>query len=230
MPRLIHAPFCPHSRFIRLVMAEMGMEAEFTEERPWERRTEFLAVNPAGLTPVLVEEEALFVPHADLIAEYLDETRGLALGDRRLLPDPPAARVEVRRLTYWFNHKFFSEVSGPLTLEKINKRFMRNEEGGGPPDTVSIRAARNNVRYHMQYIGWLVARRNWLAGDEMSYADLAAAAHLSCVDYLGDVTWNESEGARLWYAKIKSRPSFRALLGERVAGMAPAATYENLDF
>ncbi|MGL4440532.1 MAG: glutathione S-transferase family protein, partial [Bosea sp. (in: a-proteobacteria)] len=145
MPRLIHAPFCPHSRFIRLVIAEMGMEVEFAEERVWERKPEFLALNPAGTTPVLVEEGTLVVPSADIIAEYLDETRGLAMAERRLLPDPPAERVEVRRLTQWFNQKFFAEVSGPLTLEKIDKRFMRNEEGGGPPDTVSIRAARNNV-------------------------------------------------------------------------------------
>ncbi len=230
MPKLIHAPFCPHSRFIRLVMSEMGMEVDYAEERAWERKLEFLTLNPAGTTPVLVEEGTLVVPHADIIAEYLDETRGLALGERRLLPDPPAERVEVRRLTHWFNHKFHAEVSGPLTLEKINKRFMRTDEGGGPPDTVSIRAARSNVRYHLHYIGWLVARRTWLSGERMTYADLAAAAHVSCVDYLGDVAWNESEGARAWYAKMKSRPSFRALLAERVAGMAPAATYENLDF
>jgi glutathione S-transferase len=230
MPRLIHAEFCPHSRFIRLAMAEMGMESEFIQERVWERRAEFLALNPAGTTPVLIEEGTFVVPEADIIAEYLDETRGLALGDRRLLPDPPAERVEVRRLTHWFNHKFFAEVSGPLTLEKISKRFMRNDQGGGPPDTVQIRGARANVRYHLQYIGWLVARRNWLAGDRLTYADLAAAAHLSCVDYLGDAAWNESEGARAWYAKIKSRPSFRPLLAERVAGMAPAASYDNLDF
>jgi glutathione S-transferase len=230
MPTLLHAPFCPHSRFIRLVMAEMGMEAAMQEERAYERRQSFLQINPAGETPVLVEEGEFTVPGADIIAEYIDETRGLAMGERRLLPEPPAARVEVRRLMHWFNHKFFAEVSGPLTLEKINKRFMKADEGGGPPDMQSIRAARANARYHLQYIGWLTARRNWLAGDQLSYADLAAAAHISCADYLGDVAWEESEGARAWYAKMKSRPSFRPLLAERVAGMAPAAVYENLDF
>ncbi|MCU0883959.1 MAG: glutathione S-transferase family protein [Beijerinckiaceae bacterium] len=230
MPRLIHSAFCPHSRFIRLVMAEMGMEMDLAEERTWERRPDFLALNPAGTTPVLIEEGTLVVPIADVIAEYLDETRGLAMAERRLLPDPPAERVEVRRLAHWFNHTFFEEVSGPLVREKISRRFMRQEEGGGPPDTVVIRAARANVRYHLQYIGWLMGRRNWLAGDRLSYADLAAAAHLSCADYLGDVAWDESEGARAWYAKMKSRPSFRALLAERVPGMSPAASYENLDF
>ena len=230
MPRLIHSAFCPHSRFVRLVAAEMGMELELSEERTWERRPEFLAMNPAGTTPVLVEEGTLVVPIADIIAEYLDETRGLAMARRRLLPDPPAERIEVRRLMHWLNQTFYEEVSGPLTREKISRRFMRQEEGGGPPDTVVIRAARANVRYHLQYIGWLMGRRNWLAGEQLSYADLAAAAHLSCADYLGDVAWDESEGARAWYAKMKSRPSFRALLAERVPGMAPAASYENLDF
>jgi glutathione S-transferase len=230
MPRLIHASFCPHSRFIRLAMAEMGMEAELDGVNPWERDAEFLKLNPAGQTPVLVEEGAFVVPEADIIAEYLDETRGLALAERRLLPEAPAARVEVRRLGAWFNRKFFEEVSGPLVHEKISKRFMRAEHGGGSPDMPTIRAARANVRYHLHYIGWLTARRNWLAGDALSYADLAAAAHLSCVDYLGDVSWDESEGARSWYARMKSRPSFRPLLAERVAGMAPSATYENLDF
>jgi glutathione S-transferase len=230
MPRLIHAPFCPHSRFIRLVMAEMEMEAAFEEERAYERRPAFMALNPAGETPVLIEEDTLAVPGAEVIAEYLDETRGLALGGRRLLPEAPGPRVEVRRLTAWFNRKFFDEVSGPLALEKINKRFMRPEEGGGPPDMTAIRAARTNVRYHLQYIGWLMQRRNWLAGEQMSYADLAAAAHLSVADYLGDVPWDEAEGAKAWYAKMKSRPGFRPLLGEKVAGMAPSGTYADLDF
>lgn len=230
MPSLYHASFCPHSRFIRLAIAEMGMEATFEQETPWERRRDFLVMNPAGETPVLVEEGSFVVPGADVIAEYLDETRGLALGDRRLLPEQPAERVEVRRLVAWFNHKFFHEVSGPLTHEKINKRFMRPEEGGGSPEMGALRAARANVRYHLHYIGWLTQRRNWLAGDRLSYADLAAAAHLSCVDYLGDVNWSENEGARAWYARMKSRPGFRPLLAERVAGMKPPPCYADLDF
>ena len=75
-----------------------------------------------------------------------------------------------------------------------------------------------------------MAGRTWLAGDHLTYADLAAAAHLSCADYLGDVPWNESETAKDWYARIKSRLAFRALLADRVPGIAPAEHYENLDF
>jgi glutathione S-transferase len=230
MAILYYSPFCPHSRFVRLVLAEMGMEPELREERAWERRTEFLILNPAGTTPVLVEKGGFAVPGAGVIAEYLDETRGLALGPRRLLPEGPAERVEVRRLLDWFLNKFHEEVTSYLVLEKVSKRFMGAEFGGGPPDMNAIRAARANVRYHLKYIGYLIATRNWLAGDHLTYADLAAAAHLSSADYLGDVPWDEDETAREWYARVKSRPAFRALLSDRVPGVAPAAHYANLDF
>jgi glutathione S-transferase len=230
MAILYHHPFCPFSRFVRLVLAEMGMDADLIEEKVWERREGFLTLNPAGTTPVLTEEQIASVPGATIIAEWLDETRGLALGDRRLLPENPERRVEVRRLMAWFSEKFAEEVSVPLVQEKIYKRFTPATAGGGSPDPAAIRAAKNNIRYHLKYIGFLIRQRNWLAGDNLTYADLMAAAHLSVVDYLGDVPWAEDDSARDWYARVKSRPAFRTLIADRVAGMAPSAVYADLDF
>ena len=229
MATLHHYTFCPHSRFIRLSFGEMGMQPRTAEERPWEREERFLLLNPSGATPILVENEVA-VPGANLIAEYLDETRGLALDARRLLPANMAGRIEVRRLTEWFNGKFFDEVSGHLVNEKIVKRFLPTARGGGSPDMVAIRAARSNIRYHLRYIGHLAGHRNWLAGDSLTYADLAAAAHLSCADYLGDVPWDEDETARDWYARVKSRPAFRAVLADRLPGFPPPAHYADPDF
>jgi len=230
MLTLFHHPFCPHSRFIRLALGEHNLPAELAEERVWERRNDFLVLNPAGTTPVLVEEDGPAVPGAAIIAEYLDETRGAELGDRRFLPEDLEGRVEVRRLMAWFNDKFFTEVSGPLVTERFYKRHMQVDQGGGPPDTDIIRAAKSNIRYHMAYIGWLVRTRDWLAGERLTYADLAAAAHLSAADYLGDVPWNEDEAAKNWYARVKSRPSFRAILADSHAGIPPSKTYADLDF
>jgi glutathione S-transferase len=229
MLTLFHHPFCPHSRFVRLILEELGLTARLVEERVWERREEFLMLNPAGATPVLVEEGVPPVPGAAIIAEYLDETRRAAALPR-LLPSEAGERVEVRRLMSWFNDKFFAEASGPLVMERVYKRFIPAGNGGGPPDTETMRAARSNIRYHLTYIGWLVRKRDWLAGDRLTYADLSAAAHLSTIDYLGDVPWDEDETAKAWYARIKSRPAFRTLLGETLAGLAPSPSYANLDF
>lgn len=230
MASLHHFSLCAASRFIRLAAAEIGLDLQLVDERPWERSHAFLALNPAGTTPVLVEESTPSVPVGWIIAEYLDETRGLALGDRRLLPDGPADRIEVRRLIDWFLMKFDSEVTRHLVDEKVVKRFLPPDQGGGGPDMAAIRAARANIRYHLKYIGWLLRDAEWLAGPKLSYADLAAAAQLSCVDYLGDVPWDEDQTARTWYAKVKSRPSFRTLLTDVVKGAAPSAHYANLDF
>src|ERR1041384_1527162 len=230
MLTLFHHPFCPHSRFVRLALAELGITPRLVEERVWERREEFLALNPEGLTPVLIEEGHPAVPGAAVIAEYLDETRGTQAGERRLLPADSGARVEVRRLTSWFHGKFFHEVSTFLVTERIYKQTMRTEQGGGPPDPRAIRAARHNIRYHLAYIGGLARRRTWLAGERISYAQLAAAAHLSVAVYLGDVPWTEDEAAKTWYARGKSRPAFRPLLSETLRGIPPSATYADLDF
>jgi glutathione S-transferase len=227
---LFHHPFCPHSRFVRLVLGEFGLDVRLAEERVWERREAFLMLNPAATTPVLVAEGTPAVPGAGIIAEYLDETHGGAMAQRRLLPTATIERIEVRRLMAWFNEKFFEEVSNPLVTERIYKRFMSENEGGGPPSSDVLRAARANVRYHLAYIGWLARTRNFLAGERLSYADLAAAAHLSAIDYLGDVPWIEDEAAKAWYARVKSRPSFRPLLSDWLAGVPASRTYVDLDF
>ena len=230
MLTLFHHPFCPHSRFVRLCLDELSLAPRLVEERPWERRTDFLKLNPAGTTPVLIEEGMPPVPGAAIIAEYLDETRGSALPRQRLMPADPGGRVETRRLASWFNDKFFEEVSGPIVTERVYKRFIPMTQGGGSPDTEVLRAARSNIKYHLAYIGWLIRSRDWLAGANLSYADLAAAAHLSAADYLGDVPWDEDHSARAWYSRVKSRPSFRTLLSETLPGLAPSPNYANLDF
>jgi glutathione S-transferase len=229
MPTLYHHPLCPHSRFVRLILAEYGIDARLVEERAADRRPEFLALDPAGRTPVFVDEDETIVPGASVIAEYLDETRGETRGTQRLLPQELHARIETRRLLDWFNVKFFDEVTNWLVTEKVYKRFA-SAGANGAPDMDALRVARANLRHHMRYIGYLTGARNWLAGDRLTYADFAAAAHISCADYLGDVPWDEDEAAKQWYQKIKSRPAFRPLLSDRAPGMTPGRFYAELDF
>src|SRR4051795_12436483 len=167
---LLHHPFCPHSRFIRLAFGEHGLDLRLVEERVWERREAFLALNPAGGTPGLTTAGFPPIPGAGVIAEYLDESNGAILGERRLLPVAMAERIEVRRLMAWFNEKFFEEASGPLVTERIYKRFMAEDNGGGAPEMDVIRAAKANVRYHLAYIGWFGRARKFFSRDRAPYA------------------------------------------------------------
>lgn len=217
----------PASRFVRLCLSETGLAFDAVVEKAGEHRPEFLRLNPAGHVPVLIDHGHVIVGGAT-IAEYLDETRGSELGSKRLLPADAVSRAEVRRLVEWFNVKFHDEVSHLIVHEKLAKRSFKG--GGSAPDMGVIRAARNNIRYHLRYIGYLMNTRSFLAGEWLSIADLIAAAHLSVIDYFGDVPWDEDATARTWYMRMKSRPSFRPLLSEVLPGMPPSAHYHDLDF
>ncbi|MBA5777035.1 glutathione S-transferase family protein [Stappia sp. F7233] len=230
MLTLFHHPFSPSARFVRLILAEYGAKTELQVERPWERRRDFLLLNPAGTVPVLRENDGPAICGVFAIMEYIDETRGYAVGNRRLMPDHPDARAETRRLVDWAVAKLDQEVVGPFVRERVYKQEMPSSAGGGAPDSAVLRAARTNIHHHMRYFGYLAATRNWLSGDRLSFADFAVAAELSCADYLGEVPWAEEDNVKAWYARIKSRPSFRPLLAEKILGMPPSPTYEDLDF
>jgi len=229
MAELYHFPLCPFSRRIRLALVEIGYEVELIEERPWDRRHDFLMLNPAGAVPVLVEDSGQIVSGVQAVGEYLDELAA-SKGARRLIPGHLHARAEVRRLVEWFDVKFNTEVTWPIVHEKVDKRFMAIDAGGGGPNMDAVRAGRHNVRHHLQYIAYLTDQRRWLAGEDLSHADLAAAAHLSCVDFVGDVPWDEAPQAKQWYARVKSRPAFRPLLADQMRGLTPPESYVDLDF
>ena len=183
---------------------------------------DYLAISPSGAVPALVEENGLAIPDSAVICEYLEE----AYPDTPLLGHTLAERVEVRRIVAWLDGKFSHEVTWPIYGEKILKRMS----GVGHPDTTAMRIGFLNLKMHLGYIGWLAETRKWLAGNVLSLADLAAAAHLSTLDFCGDVDWAAVPAARDWYARMKSRPSFRPILSDRVPGVSPPAHYADLDF
>ena len=222
MRLLYHNWFCPYSRKIRILLGEKGLEFELKAEKTWERRPEFLSLNPAGSTPVLTEDDGTIVAGNYALSEYLED----AYPTPSLNGTTPKEKAEVRRMADWFDGKFHAEVSQHLINEKVMKRFL----GMGETDSSVLRCAFNNIRYHLDYIGYLAMRREWLAGDDFSQADIAAAAQLSCADYFGNVPWDSHEDAKTWYMRIKSRRSMRPILKDRIAGLIPAKHYSLLDF
>ena len=230
MLTLFHFPLSASSRFVRLSFAEYGEELSLIEERTWQRRPEFLQLNPAGTVPVLLAEGDVPIVGAPVIAEYVDETRGAFKRDKRLFAEDPFERAEIRRLTDWYLGKAEQDVLRHLVRERVLKPIMASTQGGGSPDSAAIRAARANVKQHLKYTNWLAGTRNWLAGTRLTYADLSAAAALSMLDYLGEIDWSAYPAAREWYSRIKSRPSFRPLLADRVRSLSPVSHYADLDF
>jgi len=221
MFKLYHFCLSPFSRKVRLVLAEKKIEVELIEERYWEERPDFVRLNPAIKVPVL-KTDKLVLPDSNAICEYLEETHPTP----PLLPKGAQERAEVRRLVAWFDDKFYHDVTRNLLGERVFKKVM----GGGYPDSKNVKTGARKIKMHLDYMEFLLERRRWLAGNQMTMADFAAAAQLSCLDYISDVDWNRSEPVKDWYAKIKSRPAFRTLLVDQLPGFPQPRHYADLDF
>src|SRR5690606_36066480 len=225
MPSLVHHPLDPSSRLVRLMCAEYGVPLDLEEIKPWLREPDFLEVNPAATLPILfseLEQPGVGVMAAVHMVEDLYTPEAVA----GLVPPDPGARAEMWRLVEWIIVKLNDEVTRYLLDEKIAKRDQRR----ATPDPAELRAAKANLVEHMLYFSWLLGTRAWLGGDTMTLADFALAAHLSTLDYMGDVDWSKAVETRDWYSRMKSRPAFRTLLNDRVVAMPPSPGYADLDF
>ncbi len=221
MVLLIHHTTSPFGRKIRLAMSEKKMLFALRSEEPWNLSPEVYKLNPSGDLPIYLSDGKIISSHY-AISEYLEET----YPQIPLIFGTPEQKAEIRRLMYWFDDKFYREVYRNVVLEKVHKRFA----SGTAPDSTVLKAGLNNLGFHFEYIEWLFEKHAYLAGEELTLADLTAAAHISIIDYLGDVPWDEFPLTKLWYSKIKSRPSFKDILKDTIAGIIPSRNYTNLDF
>jgi len=223
MWQLYQFPLCPFSRKVRLLLGEKGVGYELVRESPWTRRDEFLDMNPSGQTPVMADSAAgIILIDSNAICEYFEET----IEKAPMIAGTAVNRAEIRRLVSWFDEKLYGEVVAPLLHERALKRIVHR----ATPDTKALREAMKMANAHLDYIDYLLDHRRWMAGPVLSLADLAAAAHLSVADYLGGIDWRGHEQTRGWYAGLKSRPSFRPLLSERMEIIGPPEHYDKVDF
>lgn len=225
MPRLLHHPLDPASRLARLMFAEYGVPIDLEEIRPWNRDQKILDINPAATAPILVENGLPPIVGTLAVIHFIED-RYAPSAIAGLFPADTAGRAEMWRLLDWVLVKLNDEVTRYVIEEKIVKRDKRS----GTPDPAVLRVAKANLSEHLQYFNWLFATRHWIGGNSMTLADFALAAHLSSLDYLGDVPWDTSAETKVWYSRMKSRPAFRTLLNDRVSGMPAHAGYADLDF
>ncbi len=222
MRTLFHQWLCPYSRKIRLGLAEKNIDFNLQIERSWEKREEFLLINPIGSIPVLVEEDSKAIIHHQAIVEYLEDS----YLDIPLLSKDISQRAEVRRICGWMDELFYHDVWMKIVFEKVYKRH----NGLGYTDSQVLRAGVKNLNYHMKKLEDIISLRNWFSGDLLSWADMTVGGFFSSLDYLGDIPWEKYPELKAWYARLKSRPCFRSVLSDKVPGISPSIHYNNLDF
>ena len=221
MITLYHYYLCSSSRYIRLILEEHKISYQTQLENYWKPQNDFLELNPAGHLPVLVNEENFPVIGANACVEYIKD---LELRSNFFV-DNYKEKAEINRLVHWFEVIFKKEVFDPIIYEKVYSRIVENIT----PNSENIRAALQNLDFHIQYFNYLLNNKNYFIKDELTYLDFLAAANFSVLDYLGLLNLKSHESIREWYFKLKSRPSFRTLLKDQIVGLNPHENYKNMD-
>ena len=225
MYRLYHHPICPFSRKVRTFLAAKDIGFEYIQENFWERKKEFIAMNPAGTVPILFDNSnSTVICESSVIIEYIEENHK---DTKNYLGDSTIKRAEVRRLQNWFDEKFYNEISKYVLNERYFNRYL---PGSYSPDSEILRVSRKNLNIHLSYIEYLLESRKYLAGDQISVADFAAASQLSVLDYFGDINWQHYIPAKEWYSLIKSHKIFGEILKDRLTNIEPPQWYDKLDF
>ena len=118
----------------------------------------------------------------------------------------------------------------PPKFTPISQRVYKKIMKTGYPNSEKIKSGLKSLKFHLDYLNWLLERRKWIACDLLTVSDFTAASHLSSLDYINDVNWDYFPNVKDWYSKIKSRPAFRPILTDLLAGFIPPEHYNNLDF
>lgn len=225
MRTLHHWILDPFSRCVRIALAEKKIEFALEESSPFAESSEAQKLNPIGGAPVLVDMSSagrVIISEPRAILEYLDEV----YTGYPLLPANPVDRAEVRWVMGWLERGFERDVNDTLLRERIMMRYLR----AGRPNTDALRDGAKALEGYLKHLEAITAVRPYLAGENFSLADVCVAAHLSCLDYFGDVVWNRFEHTSDWYLRMKSRASFREILKDSLEGVLPARHYAELDF
>ena len=214
MRRLTHLLMSPPCRFARLALGEKRLAFNAAA-----------ATDPRSHLPELIDLDGTTATGIWAIIDHLEGY----YPEHPLLPEDPEQRSEALRLLDWTMSKLNDEVTNRIVVEKA----PHNQTGSllqRPPRMDIIRIGRKALKEHLPELELLCEERGYMAGREISLADLALAAHFSALDYFGEVPWQENNGILEWYLRMKSRPSFRPLLSDRLPGQPPAPHYAELDF
>lgn len=226
MRKLYYYPLCAFSRTALLSLSEKKLDFSVDITKFWDPKGPLLELNAFGRLPVLEDLNGSLVAGVYAVVEYLEE----AYADVPLLSADLAERAEARRIFQWMHEDFAAEVTTVLAFEKDIKRYLVARGSESAPSSAVMKRTKDAASAYFRQLEVFIDQRKWLAGDTFSIADIAAAAHISVVDYLGSVLWSHYPVLKGWYMRVKSRPSFKKILMDRVPGLLPAAHYTNLDF
>jgi glutathione S-transferase len=200
--KLYTHPLSSNARRVRLVAHHLGLPVQ--EElvdlaKGAQREPEYLAINPMGKVPTLVDGE-LKLTESYAIMIYLCEKTGR----RELYPDELAARTEINRWMFWGANEW-SPIIARLNFENMLKPML----GFGSPDPARVQEAENAFKNNGTVLDNVLQSRQFVLGNTLSLADFALSASLATA-VPAKLPMSELKHVQAWQARMEALPAWKA--------------------
>ncbi len=203
-------PISPFVRKVHLVAAEKGIAVELAMSNPADPAPEFLAASPFRKIPALIDGDFTLCDSTAIVT-YLDAVQ----------PEPPItpgdAKAKARAI--WFE-EFADTILIAAGGKVMFNRFVAPKLMGKPGDEALAEQGLKELGPIMDYLESQCGD-GWLAGDEFSIGDIAVAATLRSLGYVGlDPDPATHPRTAAWYGRVKARPSWAqfAALEDKIVG------------
>ncbi len=201
--KLYDSKMAPNPRRTRIFLAEKGIElpTEQVDMMKLEHRTpEYTALNPLQRMPTLVLDDGTVIAESIAICRYFEAIQ----------PDPPLFGVgakEVGLVEMWNRRaeiNFFANVAA--VFRHLHPAMKELEV---PQVPAYAEASRPRVFSFLELANGELARREFLAGDRFSMADITM---LVAVDFMkpGRLAMPELPNVKRWHTSVSARPSAKA--------------------
>lgn len=195
--KLYYHPISQNCRRVLATIYENGLDLELEEVdllQGAHRQPEYLAINPNGKVPTLVDGD-FKLWESTAIMQYLSQ-------DSPLWP-PSKVRYDIIRWQCWAIAHF-----GHAIGKVVGERLVKKVFGGGEPDEAVVAAGLEEFERFATVLNGHLEGRDWLVGDGLTLADFSVAAELTYAPAVNIGLEPYPHIAR-WYAAISERDAWK---------------------
>ena len=195
--KLYHFP-SPNPQKVHFALLELGLECDIVPIdllKGEQRASEYLAINPNGRVPVLIDGD-LTLWESNAILAYLGEKTG------KMWPASAVGRADALRWLF-----FLSAHVGPPVVDLVRNRFVV-KFFDGKPDEDAIARAEKALPDVIGIVEGQLAKNQWLLGDNFTLVDCAYAPVINVTEKAG-FTLQEFPKVRAYIDAIRSRAAWQ---------------------
>jgi glutathione S-transferase len=199
--KLYGFPPSPNTWKVRAVAAHLGIPLEFALidlTKGQQRTPDYLALNPTGRTPTLVDGD-LVLWESTAIMQYLASQK-----PNSLWPDNLRARADIMRWQSWHLQHWSKEACEPLVFQRLVKKRLNL----GPPDAAIVERGIEGFHREARVLDAHLSKQPYLTGSELTLADISVAASIT-YSKEAEIPVEPYQHIQDWFTRVSALPAWR---------------------